>query len=176
MAICLLREQKAQKKEWNADRIIRLLHRNHPHSFPQSVTQTKQNGIEQLRANSKPNALTLGEFKTLYNECGEILHRGTIKSIEAEKPIRKADYDKVIKWHNKIVDLMNQHIIVRKAGNSMYLVSLKSENGLPALSIFSDFSKDEGTVKVATFKLNAGGRVEHNREDDNGESASQPQL
>jgi hypothetical protein len=155
---------KAAKKEWNAERIMRLLHTNHPYSFPQSVTQTKKNGIRHLHANSKPNALTLGEFKTLYNECGEILHRGTIRSIEFEKPIHKADYDKVTEWHNKIVDLMNQHIIARKAGNSMYLVSLKSENGMPAVSIFSDFSKGEGTVKVSTFYLNAGGNVEHRRE------------
>ena len=167
---------KATKKEWNAVRIMRLLHRNHPHSFPQSVTQTKQNGIRHLHANSKPNALTLGEFKTLYNECGEILHRGTIKSIEFEKPIRKADYDKVMKWHNKIVDLMNQHIIARKAGKSMYLVSLSSENGLPTVSIFSDFSKGEGTVKVASFYLNAGGHVERSQEDSNGENSTQPLL
>ena len=33
---------KAVKKEWNAEKILRLLHRNHPHSFPQSVTQTKK--------------------------------------------------------------------------------------------------------------------------------------
>lgn len=149
---------KTAKKEWNADRIMSLLHRNHPHSFPQSVTQTEQNGIKHLHANSKPNALTLGEFKTLYNECGEILHRGTIKSIEIERPIIKSDYDKVMKWHNKIVDLMNQHIIVRKNGNSFYLVSLKSKNGLPAVSIFHNFSNDKGTVKVETFGLNAEGR------------------
>lgn len=161
---------KAAKKEWNAERIMRLLHRDHPHSFPQSVSQTKQNGIWHFEGNSKPNALSLSQFKTLYNECGEVLHRGTIRSIEVEKPLCKADYDKVIKWHHKIVDLMNQHIVARKAGNSMYLVSLKSENGLPAVSIFSDLANGEGTVRVATFNLNGGEHVERRKEDDGGES------
>jgi len=149
---------KAATKEWNAERIMRLLHRSHPHAFPQSVTTTSENGVWHHVANSKPNALTLSEFKTLYGECGDLLHRGTIRSIESEKPINLRDYEKVIEWQRKIVDLMNQHVVARQNGEGMYLVSLKSENGLPACSVFSDFVGD--SVKVATYNLAAASSEE----------------
>jgi len=141
----------AAKKEWNAERILKLLQKNHPHSFPQSVTRTKTQGGWRLDANSKPNALTFSEFKILYNKCGEVLHRGTIRSIEAEQPITKTDYDEVIGWSHKIVDLLNEHIVARANGKGLYQISLKTESGGPACSVFSDFK--DGAVTVATFNL-----------------------
>lgn len=156
------------QKEWNAERIMRRLHKEHPHSFPQSVTRTRENGVWHFQGNSKPDALTLKEFKVLYHECGELLHRGTIKSIEAEGPLGQEDYEKVIKWQRKIVDLMNEHIVARRSDNGMYLVSLKSENGLPACSVFSNFG--EGTVQVANYNLSLN--KEGVLEDGNAESES----
>ncbi len=139
------------KKEWNAERIMKLLQRNHPHSFPQSLTRTKTADRWHLEANSRPNALTFTEFKTLYNKCGEILHRGTIRMIEAEQPITKSDYDEVIHWSLKIVDLLNEHVVTRANGKGLYHVSLRTESGGPACSVFSGFS--EGAVNVATYNL-----------------------
>jgi hypothetical protein len=115
------------------------------------VTTTVENGVWHYAANSKPEALTLMQFKALYGECGQLLHRGTIRSIELEAPIGQRDYEKVIEWQRKIVELMNQHVVARRSGLGMYLVSLKSENGLPACSVFSDFK--EGSVKVATYNI-----------------------
>src|SRR5664279_3063861 len=81
----------AATKEWNAERIMRLLQRNHPHSFPQSLTRTNTAEGWHLKANSKPNALTFTEFKSLYAKCGEVLHRGTIRILEAGEPIATSD-------------------------------------------------------------------------------------
>jgi hypothetical protein len=53
----------AASKEWHAERIMTLLHRSHPHSFPQCVTSTKTPDGWSYVANSKPNAMTLSEFK-----------------------------------------------------------------------------------------------------------------
>ena len=154
-------QTNAAKKEWHAQKIMQLLNREHPHSFPQCVTRKMIDGIHHFDANSKPNALTYREFHALYNKCGEMLHRGTIKSIEVEAPIAQSEYEVVIGWHRKIVDLMNEHIIAQKSGNAMYLVSLKSENGLPACSLFTNWG--EGTVQVASYHLSlneAGGLVD----------------
>ena len=152
----------AVKKEWNAEKIMRRLHKDHPHSFPQCATNTKKDGIWHLEANSKPEALTLKEFKKLYNKCGEILHRGTIKTIESEDQILRKDYDEVLQWQRSIVDLVNQHIITRPNGKGLFFVILKSENGLPACSIFSNFA--EGSVEVANYNLNltSEGKLEDN--------------
>ena len=146
----------ALKKEWNADKIMQRLHKSHPHAFPQSVVRTLENGIWHFEGNSLPNALTLKEFKALYQECGGVLHRGTIKSIEAEGPLAQEDFEKVVRWQNKVVDLMNQHIIARKTDKGMYLISLKSENGLPACSVFSKWG--DGTVEVANYNLRLSGQ------------------
>lgn len=129
-----------------------LLHRSHPHAFPQALTIEKKDGKTRFISNSKPNALTLKEFKALYNECGEILHRGTIKSLEESNTISKNDYDKVIQWSHKIVDLLNQHLIARPGGRSMYLVSLRSEKGAPAISILN--FDETGGVEVIERHIN----------------------
>jgi|JI10StandDraft_1071094.scaffolds.fasta_scaffold265848_3 hypothetical protein len=141
----------AAKKEWNAERIMKLLQRSHPHSFPQSLTRTRTADGWHLEANSKPNALTFAEFKALYSKCGEILHRGTIRTIETEEPIGKPDYDEVIRWSHKVVDLLNEHVVARANGKGLYHISLKTESGGPACSVFSGFS--EGALNVATYNL-----------------------
>lgn len=139
------------KKEWNAERIMKLLQKFHPHSFPQSLTRTQTTDGWHLHANSKPNALTFAEFKMLYSKCGEILHRGTIRTIEAEGAIGKPEYDEVIQWSHKLVDLLNEHIVTRANGKSLYYVSLKTESGGPTCSVFTDFSG--GAIQVATYNL-----------------------
>jgi hypothetical protein len=141
----------AATKEWNAERIMRLLQKNHPHSFPQSLTRTKTSDGWRLEANSKPNALTLTEFNALYSKCGQVLHRGTIRTIEGEGGIGKPEYDEVIHWSRKVVDLLNEHVVARANSRGLYHISLRTEAGGPACSIFSSFS--EGTVNVATYNL-----------------------
>jgi len=141
----------AAQKEWNAEKIMRRLHKDYMHAFPQCATNTKKDGVWHLEANSKPEALTLKEFKKLYNKCGEILHRGTIRTIESEGKILRKEYDEVLKWQRSIVDLVNQHIVTRPKGKGLFFVTMKSENGLPACSIFSNFT--EGSVEVANYNL-----------------------
>jgi hypothetical protein len=142
---------RSATKEWNAERIMGLLQRNHPHAFPQCVIATKVPDGWSYVANSKPNAMTHAEFKSLYSKCGEVLHRGTIRSIEAEQPPDKGDYDQLIRWSHKIVDLLNQHFISRADGRGLYFVSLKTESGGPACSVLTGFK--EGSVEVATYNL-----------------------
>lgn len=142
-------------KEWNADKIMSLLHRHHSHAFPQCVTSTKTPDGWSYVANSKPNAMTRSEFKVLYSKCGQVLHRGTIRTIEAEKPFEKSDYDQLIQWSHKIVDLLNQHFISRSDGKGLYFVSLKAEeSGGPACSILTGFTAS--SVNVATYNLLVG--------------------
>lgn len=140
-------------KEWNAERIMRMLHKHHPHAFPQSATATKRSDGWSFVGNAKPNALTLAEFKALYSQCGQVLHRGTIRSIESEKTPDKVDYDKLIAWSHKIIDLLNQHFVSRSDGKGLYFVSLKAEeaDGGPACSVLTGFI--DGAVSVANYNL-----------------------
>ncbi|MCZ2152904.1 MAG: hypothetical protein LC114_03215 [Bryobacterales bacterium] len=161
----------AAKQEWNAEKIMRLLQKSHPHSFPQCAIRKTTNHGWQLTANSKPNALTFVEFKELYNQCGKVLHRGTIRSIEVEGPLGKQEYDKLIIWSRKLVDLLNEHIIARADGEAIYFISLRTTRGGPACSIFSGFS--EGAAKVAIYNLEIHNGIAESGLLDGGDTAGQ---
>lgn len=148
-------QTNAAKKEWNADKIMRLLHKAHPHAFPQNVlTERTANGMN-IRANTKPEALTYDEFKKLYAECGEVLHRGTIRTVEAFGTPSKSDYDKVIQWQRKLVNLMNEHIVASANGKDLYLIGLRNEAGFPTCSILTP-DPATGTMTVRQFTATAG--------------------
>ena len=131
---------------------MKMLHNNHPHYFPQSVMREKApDGLHIITANCKPNALTLGEFKKLYSECGEVLHRGTIRTLEANGKLTTEDYQKVFDWQRKIVDLLNEHVVGRASGRSFYLISLRTDSGFPECSVFT--LNDAGGMDVINRKL-----------------------
>ncbi len=142
---------KKSKKEWHAEKIMNQLHNEYPYAFPQSVT--RQFGeINSIIANSKPNALTREDFEKLYKECGEVLHKGTIKKVNASFLGKEPDYNKVIDWHHKLVNLMNEHLIVRSNKREFFLISLKTEAGYPEGSICTpDLS---GNLNIETLKMN----------------------
>ncbi len=154
-----LAQTKSAKKEWHADKIMTLLHKNHPHSFPQAIVREKTPEGWNIRANSKPNALTIKEFKELYSECGGVLHRGTIRSLETNDNFKKSDYDTVFKWHGKIIDLMNEHLIGRANGIGYYIISLRTESGYPECSTFEINALNEATV--STLNMSVSNEVVH---------------
>ena len=140
------------KNEWNAEKIMKALHKNYIHAFPQSLTREKTSDGWKMICNSKPNALSIGELKNLYNECGHVLHRGSIRSLEAEKAISRKDYDKVLEWQSKLVDLMNEHFIGRANGKGFYIISLRTESGYPECCICTP--NKSGGLDVATRNMN----------------------
>lgn len=152
-------QTSSTKKEWNAEKIMSLLHRSHPHSFPQCVTREIKEGGWHIQANSRPNALSLEEFKALYAECGHVLHRGTIRSVESSREFKKEDYEKAVTWQQKLVALMNEHLIGRSTAPSFYLISLRTDSGYPECSTFT--ITGPGQLGVATQKMNVSDSVVH---------------
>lgn len=146
-----LAQTQSAKKEWNAEKIMRILQKNHPHCFPQCVERTQTEDGWSIKANAKPNALTFQEFRSLYSECGEALHRGTIRSIQSSSPLEQSDYQTLVTWQSKIVDLMNEHLVGRAGGTSFYLISLRTDSGYPECSVFT--KSGEGQMEVASHKM-----------------------
>ncbi len=144
-------QTNAAKKEWNADKLMRLLQKHHAHCFPQCVEREQVAGGESIKANSKPNALTFDEFRTLYNECGEALHRGTIRSVHLSTPLTQDDFQSLVTWQSKVVDLMGEHIIGRANGSGFYLISLRTDSGFPECSIFTKHG--EAGWEVSNYKM-----------------------
>lgn len=133
---------------------MNLLHKEHPHSFPEAaIRRLSLDGNIEIKGGLKPDALTRNELKMLYNECGEVLHKGTISKASASFVNQQHDYQVIMDWQKKIVDLMNEHMIGRKAVKGFYLVALKTKSGFPSCSVFT-FSVDGG-IHVHTYDLNA---------------------
>lgn len=142
---------KSVKKEWHADKIMHILHRDHPYSFPQSVAREKVGDTRNITANCKPLALTRAEFRELYSECGEVLHRGTIRTLEQEKALTDKDYERVTYWQQKIINLMNEHLIGRANQRSFYIISLRTETRYPECSVFN--IRESGAIDVSIHRL-----------------------
>ena len=107
-----------------------------------------------VQGNARPEALTYDGFKKLYAECGEVLHRGTIRTVEAFGMPSKNDYDKVIQWQRKLVNLMNEHVVTSANGKDMYLIALKNEAGFPTCNILTP-DPATGTMTVRQFTATA---------------------
>jgi hypothetical protein len=145
---------KSATKEWHAENIMRLLQRSFPHAFPQPVSRHKTSEGWSIEANSKPNALTRDEFHTLYAKCGEVLHRGTIRTLQSAGTFTESDYEQVIAWQKKIVELMNEHLIARANQKSFYVISLRTPSGFPECSIFSINSAGQFDVNIQKMTIN----------------------
>ncbi len=141
-------QKRSTKREWSAIKIMKILDKDYPGCFPQCATAVSTPKGLNIKANSKPNALTRDEFKKLYTKTGEVLHRGTIRSLELFTGYTKQDYQAILDWQKKIVDLLNQHVIGRSSGKTLHLFSLKSENGYPKCDTFN-FDRTNG-VSVHT--------------------------
>jgi hypothetical protein len=100
------------QKTYNADLIIKELGDLHPQFYPipgkQKIDPITGRPIEVIRIGS--GYLTKDELLRLYGECGNYLHRGSIRQLLTnwEPPL---DFKKVATWIEKIIALLNHHQI-----------------------------------------------------------------
>jgi len=99
------------EREWSADKIIKQLEALNPHFFPQQAEFAPGS----IKANTKPNALKKSELLDLYNKCGGLLHRGTLKKLASTSPFgERINAPDIVNWTQKIEDLLGSHIIPLK--------------------------------------------------------------
>lgn len=131
---------KSLNSEWNAGDIMRKLSRLHQDFFPRSATVVMngfigKNRSWQLVDNHNKNALTAPELRQLYSECGEILHRGKIKNLDLVMPLGEADFTKVVYWQEKLVALINGHVVHRANGLGFYFFDARDASGRPSCMV-----------------------------------------
>lgn len=150
-------QQNALTKEWHAEKLMKLLHKHHAYAFPQSVEIIQSDKGWNIQANNKPNALKYPEFLKLYAECGNVLHRGNIRTVHSTGFITQADFEKTQSWQVKLVTLMNEHAITRANIKGLYVISLRTSTNYPECTIM-DFMPDN-TVNAKTIKMVVGDDV-----------------
>ena len=68
--------------------------------------------------------LTKSELISLYGRCGDVLHKGTLDRLISPAPFRM-DYEDIIEWGQKILNLMSIHRISRIGGQFHFVVALE---------------------------------------------------
>ena len=144
-------QKQSTKKEWNAAKIMKILHKDHADAFPQQAERVQINNVFDIKCNTRPNALKLNEFKDLYFECGEVLHRGNILTNKPSCLFTEYDYQRILNWQSKIVDLMNEHFYPRENGLGYYLVSLRTTSGYPECTLIN--RNQTGVLGISQFTM-----------------------
>jgi len=151
---------KTSKAEWNAGKIMHLLSRHHSHCFPMCVkTNAGPDGLS-ITANHNPDALTFDEYNSLYHECGKFLHRGSIRAMQAASPLNESDLENLVRWHRKIIALLNEHMVGRASHISFYLISLRTEAGFPQCSVLTKSTDNGMAVEQYTMSITESGYEE----------------
>jgi hypothetical protein len=100
------------QKTYNADQIIKQLTALHPQFYPvpseQRLDAVTQKVIEVVPITS--GYLTKDDLLKLYGECGNYLHRGSIRQL-LTKWEPTLDFNQIISWVDKIIKLLNHHQI-----------------------------------------------------------------
>jgi len=96
------------RKSYKPDVILDEMLRLNPEFYPRGSVQVLDDKGRLRGWRPAHDPLTQEQLKTLWNECGGYLHRGSIKDLENDKP---PDFWRVAQWHNKIMRLLNVHMI-----------------------------------------------------------------
>jgi hypothetical protein len=113
------------QKEYAADKIIKRLDGLHPNFYPHAIRLTVTPGhvhFDRLEA----GFLTKAEPIKLYAECGEELHRGSLKRLlNAAVRTQVTDFGDIVGWRNRIVTLLDQHHIASLDNLSHFICVLQ---------------------------------------------------
>lgn len=97
------------QKEYAADSILKRLEHLHPNFYPHPV-HVSATSIGQHIDRIADGFLTKKELLSLYHECGDRLHRGSLSKFRSSAPrVHEADLAKLREWFLKFVVLLRSH-------------------------------------------------------------------
>lgn len=129
---------------WNAERILRDLEGINPDFYPKPLEPedgVAPDGVTRSWVHLKSGFLTKKEFVKVYKKCGGVMH--------ADNPLgskRSLDYyqSEIPKWIEKIMNLLNRHIMILKGDDNRYVVHMQESDG--RVKAYT-FGKVEGEVQ-----------------------------
>ncbi len=127
---------KALRKAYAPGEIIKALESLHPDFYPvPMIPQKTPDGWHMAEYDDRPY-LTKIELPVLWGLCGDVLHRGSLKSLGRPEQHPEVAFRDVTEWGQKILNLLSNHRI-------------KSASGLQALIAFLQVDDLGGAVQVA---------------------------
>ena len=138
---------KLLQKTYSADQIMKQLTQIHPQFYPvpskQTVDQVTQRPIEVTPITT--GFLTKGELIALYGECGNYLHRGSIRQLLGKwEP--KLDFAKIGVWNSKVIGLLSHHQIQTSQAELQIWFLMQGEDGNVHWSIMEKLAPDDPRI------------------------------
>ena len=132
------REKRANfRQDWHAIRILETLESVNQNFFPKPISShsISQDGSELVDVES--GFLTRPEFIELYDRCSALLHAENPFDNRYEKREQKKFlYQEIPACMNKIITLLNLHIVQPVDEDRMYVFIMKAEDGEPHMKEF----------------------------------------
>jgi hypothetical protein len=89
--------------------------------------------------------LTKDELQNLYGECGNHLHRGSIRQLLGKwEPT--LDFAQIAVWNSKIIGLLNHHVIQTSQADLQIWVLMQAEDRNVHWSIMEKLSPDDPRI------------------------------
>lgn len=128
---------KKIKKTWHAAELAKKLQELHPDFYPVPGEQVVgDNGKVERLETVQDGFLTLAQLRTLYAECGDRLHIGSLERILNDKR-PNLDLDRIRWWQDLIVKLLNHHQIQLYESNFQLWTIMQAKNdGKVHVSLF----------------------------------------
>ena len=111
------------QKTWHAGELIKALEKLHPNFYPSPRKLVFNPGHVHLEDYDR-EFLTKDDLLTLYGKCGDALHRGGLRKLLDPKNQPPADFRDIQDWRQRILNLLDVHLISRVGGDFHFLVAL----------------------------------------------------
>ena len=101
---------KELRKKYSANEIMARLEELHADFYPRIVV-SNTSFPAQISLEDSHDGLTKDLLLKLNSQCGDVLHRGTIKKLLSAKTAIQNDFSDILKWRKQIIALLNYHAI-----------------------------------------------------------------
>jgi hypothetical protein len=118
-------KEKRLREEWNATDILKRLDKLHKDFYPTPIKiELEELGRKHISP-KETDALTKAEIPVLYGRCSEFIHRGSMATLLTQShPRWPTDTAEIVKWGQKISNLLSEHWIGHVGGATHLLCQL----------------------------------------------------
>jgi hypothetical protein len=123
-------------KYWNAELLVKDMERLNPKFSPEPIIQqpSARPGVKMDWLARKDDFLTRDDLIKLYKKCGAIMHSGNPYGSQVDYGY----YEKMVAhWRERIVNLLNAHLIRLVGDQNLYLVQMGASNAPPTYHVFA---------------------------------------
>ncbi|WP_309605317.1 hypothetical protein [Phenylobacterium sp.] len=127
---------KAFQKAWVPGEILKKLQDLHPDFYPVPFVMEDTPSGHHL-GDYKDEYLTKDDLLALWSRSGDILHRGNLRKLLKVKMLETLRSDDIIKWNQKILNLLQHHRVSRSGNNFHFLVNVNHPVLTPDTAMFT---------------------------------------